>query len=395
MKKVFLTLSLALLCLGAFAQSAEDFFPGWFLGAKGGISLTAGETHANNLLSPRAALNVGYQFTPVFGLRAEASAWEGKGALPNYAELYKFNFGQLNLDGLFDLCNLFGKYKYNRLLNPYLFAGIGLNTRFNNAEAQAIKNDFPEKNWLWDNPVLSFCGRFGLGTDIRLTDGVALTLELADNVLTDHFNSKVGDAWTLFGGVVDFDYQLTAMAGLKFSFGAAKRRAALAAAEAAAAEAAALAAAKAAADKAAAEKAALERAAAEKAAAEKAAAEKLAAEKAAAEAARAKARAAVENVYFTIDKYVINPSEVEKIEHIIAVMKQYPEAVVSLTGYADKFTGTAKRNLFLSEKRAEVVCQALLDAGISQDRITTNYYGDTKQVSEVPEENRVTICVTR
>ena len=395
MKKVFLTLSLALLSLGAFAQSAEDFFPGWFLGAKGGISLTAGETHANNLLSPRAALNVGYQFTPVFGLRAEASAWEGKGAIPNFAELYKFNFGQLNLDGLFDLCNLFGKYKYNRLLNPYLFAGIGLNTRFNNAEAQAIKTDFPEKNWLWDNPVLSFCGRFGLGTDIRLTDGVALTLELADNVLTDHFNSKVGDAWTLFGGVVDFDYQLTAMAGLKFSFGAAKRRAALAAAEAAAAEAAALAAAKAAADKAAAEKAALERAAAEKAAAEKAAAEKLAAEKAAAEAARAKARAAVENVYFTIDKYVINPSEVEKIDHIIAVMKQYPEAVVSLTGYADKFTGTAKRNLFLSEKRAEVVCQALLDAGISQDRITTNYYGDTKQVSEVPEENRVTICVTR
>ena len=395
MKKVFLTLSLALLSLGAFAQSAEDFFPGWFLGAKGGISLTAGETHANNLLSPRAALNVGYQFTPVFGLRAEASAWEGKGAIPNFAELYKFNFGQLNLDGLFDLCNLFGKYKYNRLLNPYLFAGIGLNTRFNNAEAQAIKTDFPEKNWLWDNPVLSFCGRFGLGTDIRLTDGVALTLELADNVLTDHFNSKVGDAWTLFGGVVDFDYQLTAMAGLKFSFGAAKRRAALAAAEAAAAEAAALAAAKAAADKAAADKAALERAAAEKAAAEKAAAEKLAAEKAAAEAARAKARAAVENVYFTIDKYVINPSEVEKIDHIIAVMKQYPEAVVSLTGYADKFTGTAKRNLFLSEKRAEVVCQALLDAGISQDRITTNYYGDTKQVSEVPEENRVTICVTR
>ena len=396
MKKVFLTLSLALLCVGAFAQAADEFFPGWYLGAKGGISLTAGETHANNLLSPRAALNLGYQFTPVFGLRGELSAWEGKGALPLYDDKYKFNFGQFNLDAMFDLCNLFGKYKYDRLFNPYLFAGLGFNTRFNNTEAQAVKTHFAEKNWLWDSPVLSFCGRFGLGTDIRLTDGLALTLELADNVLTDHFNSKVGDAWTLFGGVVDFDYQLTALAGLKFSFGAAKRRAAaLAAAEAAAAEAAAAAAAKAAAEKAAAEKAALERLAAEKAAAEKAAAEKLAAEKAAAEAARAKARAAVENVYFTIDKYVINPSEVAKIDHIIAVMNQYPEAVVSLTGYADKFTGTAKRNLFLSEKRAEVVCKALVDAGISPDRITTNYYGDTKQVSEVPEENRVTICVTR
>jgi len=349
MKKVFLTLSLVLLSLGAFAQSADQFFPGWYLGAKGGISLTAGETHANNLLSPRAALDLGYQFTPVFGLRAQASAWEGKGALPQYEDLYKYNFGQLNLDGIFDLCNLFGKYKYNRLFNPYLFVGLGLNTRFNNDEAQAVKPHFPEKNWLWDNPVLSFTGRFGLGTDIRLTDGLALTLELADNVLSDHFNSKVGDAWTLFGGVVDFDYQLTALAGLKFSFGAAKRRAAALAA----------------------------------------------AEKAAAEAARAKGRACVENVYFTINKYNINPSEVAKIEHIIAVMKQYPEAVVSITGYADKATGTAKRNLFLSEQRAAVVCQCLLDAGISQDRITTNYYGDTKQVSEIPEENRVSICVTR
>jgi len=396
MKKVLLTLSVALLSLGAFAQGPEDFFPGWYFGAKGGISLTAGETHANNLLSPRAALDFGYQFTPVFGLRLEASAWEGKGALPRYEELYKFNFGQLNLDGTFDLCNLFGKYKYNRAVNPYLFAGIGFNTRFNNKEALAVREDFPEKNWLWESPVLSFTGRFGLGCDFRLSNAVALTLEVADNVLTDHFNSKVGDAWTLFGGTVDFDYQLTALAGLKFSFGAAKKRAAaLAAAEAAAAEAAAAAAAKAAADKAAAEKAAAEKAAAEKAAAEKAAAERAAAEKAAAEAARAKARAAVENVYFTINKYNINPSEVEKIDHIIAVMKQYPEAVVSITGYADKATGTAKRNLFLSEQRAAVVCQALLDAGIAQDRITTNYYGDTKQVSEVPEENRVSICVTR
>ena len=47
------------------------------------------------------------------------------------------------------------------------------------------------------------------------------------------------------------------------------------------------------------------------------------------------------------------------------------------------------------EQRAAVVCQALVDAGIAKDRITTNYYGDTKQVSEVPEENRVSICVTR
>ncbi len=395
MKKFFLTIAIAFIGVSAFAQDPEGFFPGWNFGIKGGAALTAGETNFQDLLSPRAAINAGYQFTPVFGLRGEFAAWEGKGALPLTSDLYKYNMGQFDLDALFDLCNLFGKYKYNRTINPYLFAGLGFNTRFNNDEAQAVAAHFPADNYLWDEAVLSFTGRVGLGTDIRLSNAVAITLELADNILSDHFNSKVGDS-EMFGNTVDFDYQLTALAGLKFSFGAAnKRAAALAAAEAAAAEAAAKAAAEAAAAKAAAEKAAAEKAAAERAAAEKAAAERAAAEKAAAEAARAAARATVENIYFTINKSVINPSEVAKIDHIIAVMNQYPEAVVSITGYADKFTGTAKRNLVLSEERAAVVCQALVDAGIAADRISTNYYGDTKQVSEVPEENRVSICVTR
>ena len=384
--------------MGAFAQSANDFFPGWFQEIKGGAVLTAGETNWKNLVSPNAALALGYRFTPVFGLRGELSAWQGKGAIATLGDkgLYKFNFGQFNLDALFDLCNLCGNFKYNRTNNPYLFAGIGLNARFNNDEAQAIAASFPTVNYLWEDPTVSFTGRFGFGFNFRLCDGLALTLEAADNVLTDHFNSKNGDAWKQdFNSDVDFDYNLAVLAGLKFSFGQANKRKAAIAAEAAAAEAAALAAAKAAADKAAAEKAAAEKAAAEKAAAEKAAAERAAAEKAAAEAARAKARATIENVYFTIDKYNIREDQQPKVDHIIAVMKQYPEAVVSITGYADKFTGTAKRNMFLSQERAAVVAKALVDAGIAEDRISTNYYGDTKQVSDVPEENRVSICVTR
>lgn len=345
MKKVFLTLSLVLLSLGAFAQSADQFFPGWYLGAKGGISLTAGETHANNLLSPRAALDLGYQFTPVFGLRAQASAWEGKGALPQYEDLYKYNFGQLNLDGIFDLCNLFGKYKYNRLFNPYVFVGLGLNTRFNNDEAQAVKPHFPEKNWLWDNPVLSFTGRFGLGTDIRLTDGLALTLELADNVLSDHFNSKVGDAWTLFGGVVDFDYQLTALAGLKFSFGAAKRRAAALAA----------------------------------------------AEKAAAEAA---ARAAATNLVFFYNIRVVNFDQEDdaKLQELVNYVKNGKVNMIYIKGYADKGTGNPYVNRKYAKQRAENIKKALVNKyGIDSKLIECLSYGDTVQPYAENDKNR---CAT-
>ncbi|MBQ7459103.1 MAG: OmpA family protein, partial [Bacteroidales bacterium] len=133
-------------------------------------------------------------------------------------------------------------------------------------------------------------------------------------------------------------------------------------------------------------------------AAEKAEQERLAAEKAEAErlaAERAAARSITENVYFLLDRTNIRKSEQAKIDHIIAVMNEYPEAVVVIGGHADKETGTAKHNMKLSEGRANNVAKALKAAGIAEDRITVEYYGDTQRVSDVREENRVSVCVTK
>ena len=47
----------------------------------------------------------------------------------------------------------------------------------------------------------------------------------------------------------------------------------------------------------------------------------------------------------------------------------------------------------LSRNRAENVAEALIAAGIEADRITVAYKGDTENVSPVPEENRVAICI--
>ena len=314
-----------------------------------------------------------------FGLRASLSGPMGTYPIA-HKTIGKLNYGQLSLDAMFDVCNMF-RYKESRFLSPYFFLGGGANYRF---PVEQVKS--------YLGPVV----RAGLGLNFRLAEGVHLGLELQDNGLNNQFNTL--DDNEIYGGNIlwikrpfKWDDNFAALLGLKFDLGAnAKRHAALAAAEAAAQAAAA----KAAAEKAAAQKAA-EKAAAEKAAAEKAAAERAAAEKAAAEAARAKARAVVENVYFELNKSILRDSELPKVEHIIAVLNQYPEAVVSLTGYADKETGTPKRNWILSQERAERVAKALTDAGIAADRISTSFYGDTIQVSEVPEENRVCVCVTR
>ena len=381
MKKLLVSFALMCMTLGAFAQ---DFYPDWYLSVKGGVGETVGETSFKDLLSPQAALSLGYQFTPVFGLRGDLSGWNGKGVV-GHDEVYKFNDAQLALDATFDLCNLFAGYKA-RTLNPYVFAGLGANVAFNNDEAQALRQWFHETDNLWDGTHFEPVGRLGAGLDIRLSETVAIELEVVENAFTDKFNSKVGDV---------LDHQINALAGLKFSFGAAKRRAA----EAAALAAAEAAAAKAAAEKAAAElaaKQAAERAAAERAAreaAEREAAARAAAERAAAE--RAAARATTENVLFIIGQWNIRPSEQQKVDNIISIMKAYPEAVVTVTGYADKQTGTSKRNMYLSQKRAEEVTNALVNAGIDKSRINTEFRGSEENPFATPAENRVAVCVTR
>ena len=383
MKKALLVLS-SFLAL-TFSVNAQQFFPDWYIGIKGGVGETIGETNWQKLLSPAAALNIGYQFTPVFGLRGDIAGWQAKGALPLYGDIYKFNYLQGALDATFDIANLFAGYK-ERLVNPYVFVGAGANYRFNNDEANAVASHFYKDTDLWDGGKVSVLGRAGAGIDFRLSDAVTLELEAAANGYSDHFNSKVGDI---------FDYQINALAGLKFTFGAAKKKAAaLAAAEA---EAARLAAERAAAEAA---RLAAERAAAEKAAADAEAA-RLAAERAAAEraaqeaAARARARAITENVLFVIDQWKIRPSEQEKIDRVVNVMKQYPEAVVTISAYADKQTGNPRWNMTLSQHRAEVVAEALKAAGIAANRITTEYFGDTVNPFATAPENRVSVLVTK
>ena len=62
MKKVILVLS-SVLAL-SLSVKAQDFYPDWYFTIKGGAGETIGETTFDKLISPAAALNLGYQFTP-------------------------------------------------------------------------------------------------------------------------------------------------------------------------------------------------------------------------------------------------------------------------------------------------------------------------------------------
>ena len=385
LKSLTLILALALGAQVAFAQQSKsdpslEFNPHWYGQIQGGAGYTIGETAFKDLISPAGALSLGYQFNPTLGLRFNLAGYQGKGAVVAPLEVYKFNYLQGAFDLTLNLAQLLG-YKHDRVFNPFIFIGGGAAYGFKNGANNITKTN-PKEYFalLWEKNLITPVARVGLGADFRLSDAVALTLEVNDNVLSDKFNSKkVGHP----------DFQFNALAGLKINFGKTTRPSAKYLAELAAAEAAA-AAEKARLEAERAAKLAAEKAAAEKAAAEKALADKLAAEKAAAEKLAAEMRQV--NTFFTINSYVISDEEAAKLVRYIDWLKANPDVNIAIAGHADKGTGTKRINQKLSEQRAAAVKAFLTERGIAESRIVSVVAnGDRIQPFEENDLNRVVI----
>lgn len=374
---------MALTPSGAQAQTSsgnsEEFRGHWFITVQGGIGQTVGETSFGDLLSPSAAIGFGYRFTPVWKLRAGVSGWQAKGALVGPTEVYRYNYLQGNVDVLVDICSIFSGYRAGRALSPYLFAGAGVSGAFNNGEAQAVSGRFPSDGYLWDGSRFFPAGRFGVGTGIRISDAVEFTLEVNANMYGDRFNSKQGSV---------VDWQLGALAGFTFNIGLGKGKskaksqpAVVAPVPVTVPE----------------EKPAPEddgQASAPAAPApvptpvEEAAPEQE-------ETPVSEFKSEKRDVFFRIGRYELRESEMAKLEELTAIARENPGTVVEVTGYADPQTGSAKRNMYLSQKRAEAVAGWLETAGISKTRIKISYKGSTESPYDTPEKNRVAVCIVK
>lgn len=356
------TLAACTLCLSAItvAQNVSDnkveFNPHWYMQVQGGISHTLGETSFGDLLSPALGIYGGYQFTPLWGLRAGISGWEAKGAWASPTTIYKYNYLQGNIDATLDLGNLFCGYKYNRLFNPYLFAGIGLNGAFNNDEAIAINNSGYKMEYLWTDSKFNIAGRAGLGLNIRISDKVLFNIEANANVMSDKYNSKKAD---------NADWQFNALAGFTFKFGKTHKKS---------------------------EPIVYNNPTPVQPVQEE---KKPVQEepKPAPVIAKEEVKPMTQNIFFKISSSEIRVSEQDKISSLVSYLNENPSAKVSICGYADKTTGNPKFNKQLSQKRAEAVAKILMDKGISANRITTDSKGDTEQPFGTPEQNRVSICI--
>ncbi len=97
-------------------------------------------------------------------------------------------------------------------------------------------------------------------------------------------------------------------------------------------------------------------------------------------------------VFFRINSSKIDKGQQVSVYNTAEYMKANENAKVNIVAYADKQTGTPEYNFALSERRARAVADALTNEyGISSDRITIDWKGDTEQPYAENDWNRVAI----
>ena len=335
----------------AFAQEQRQikeegktvFKPHWFMQVQAGAAHTVGEADFTDLISPAAAVNVGYKFAPAFGARLGVSGWQAKAGWVTPSQTYQYKYLQGNLDLMADLSTLFCGFNPKRVFNGYIFGGVGLNHAFDNDEANALDTRSHELEYLWQDKQNLVAGRMGLGCDLRLNDRLAINIEGNANVLSDKFNSKKAG---------NCDWQFNVLVGLNIKLGKSYKKTAPVYYE-----------------------------------------PEPIVEQPKPQPVAVVVEPMKQNIFFALNSALLQKDQQSKIDAMVAYMEKYPASKVAITGYADKETGNPRINMTLSEKRAKIVADALKDKGIAPDRIVTDFKGDTVQPFRVPEENRVSVCI--
>ncbi len=86
-------------------------------------------------------------------------------------------------------------------------------------------------------------------------------------------------------------------------------------------------------------------------------------------------------ILFDVNKATIKPESMGVINKIVKLMKEHPDLKFRIEGHTDS-DGDEDFNQKLSEKRAEAVKNALVNAGIDSSRLETKGFGESKPVAD-------------
>ncbi len=385
MKKTILS---SLMFLGVLSASAQEqkgtteyvFNPHWYVQVQPvGAQYTLGEIDFKDLISYNVQAALGYNFSKAIGARLSVNAWQSKAGISNkdfgannFYETWKWKYVAPSLDLTFNLSNMLAGFNPNRVFTLSAFVGAGANIGFDNDDAKNVKTAYwnhcmrgaetgaaalgytadQNMEYLWDGTKVRFAGRAGLQGDFRISDKVSVGVEVNANTLSDRYNSKKAGNW---------DWYFNALAGVKINLGKTHTTRFIPAPEP------------------------------EIRYVEKVV-EKIV--EVPAKVEEPKIEPIRRDIFFTINRYNIRPSEEQKVKDIVEYMQKYPKSKVVITGYADAGTGNDRINDRLGAQRADAVVKALKDTyGISADRITYDSKGARVQPFQENNKNRVTICI--
>lgn len=82
------------------------------------------------------------------------------------------------------------------------------------------------------------------------------------------------------------------------------------------------------------------------------------------------------------------------LSEVNELMEQFPQSKVYVVGHTDS-SGSAKYNLWISEKRAQTISKELQKQGVANDRITVKGMGETSATGvNNPKDRRVDLVIT-
>ncbi len=84
---------------------------------------------------------------------------------------------------------------------------------------------------------------------------------------------------------------------------------------------------------------------------------------------------------FDVDGAQLKPGAYDEIARVAQVLVQYPQTNIMIAGHTDS-TGTEAYNQQLSERRAQVVKNALAGQGVNPSRMTVIGYGEGKPIAD-------------
>ena len=390
-KLVILSLLLAGAATAVNAQTKEKYVSekatdNIYVSVTGGVSMVnAGKSEGKfGSPAPHITVSVGKWFTPVWGVRGQGGLWRANfdsnnshgtlaadGTLIGTAESYHKNVGQLRLDAMFNISNAIWGYNPDRLFNLSVFAGPGL-TFAKTGNGGVLIDDV---NRTWQRVPASeqkghayINGSIGLQGKFNVSEYIDIDVE-ARGELAPSYLGYLSTANTVGG--------LYFGAGITYTFGGKNFVPYMSKVDVDALN-----------DEINKYRSELEQAQTDLANSKNAAAT---AQPVTQEVVKEVQVAGPRAVFFKIGSAKLDDYGKVNIQMAAKVLKANPDKKYKVAGYADKATGSAPFNQKLSEKRAQVVYDALIAEGVDKDQLELVGFGGTENMFGKNLLNRVVI----